>query len=126
MQFRYETDYWKRTLAFLEVENLHFKNRLAEVVELSSGDDSCLKATEAYLNNLRQVETMISIIKNDIATFEKLRDRDMPDRDKDFRQVVARRKRIRDDIKELATQFNNIKSGFDNFLMETYADHPDE
>ena len=117
-QFRYESAYWKRVLDFLKLENIHFKNRLAEVIDFSDGEDNFLNATETYLNSLSQVETMIAILNNDIATFEKLLKRDMSKGSKEFQDILNKSKRIHSDIKELANRFDNIKSEFDDFLME--------
>jgi len=51
-QFRHETETWKRTLGFIEEENIILKNRLSEILATANKYDDSLKKTNCSQEKL--------------------------------------------------------------------------
>jgi hypothetical protein len=116
-QFRYETESWKRLLEFIRQENSFAKNRLAEVIRLSKGEQSFLNRAERYLDDIIQIETVVALIRVDVAAFEKWFDK-QPVLEADIQRMITKKYTIDKEVKKLEMEFKNIKSLFDNFMME--------
>ena len=117
-QFRYETSSWKRVLEFIKQENIVAKNHLAEVISFSPAEQYFLNDVEYLLNNIVKIETAVSLIHKDVQYFEKLIDKEYYV-DGVTKGLISHLNTINKDIKNLETEFKNIKHQIDNFLFNT-------
>lgn len=70
-QIKFETDMWKRLLAFMLEENICLKCRLVEILicDLFKGDVFRIEALE---NNLIMKDDTIAVLRNDLAEIDRL------------------------------------------------------
>ncbi|KAA9038527.1 hypothetical protein FW778_13275 [Ginsengibacter hankyongi] len=69
-QLKFEIETCKRLLNFIADENVHLKNRLAEIVK-DSFEIDMLGEMENYLSKFVAQDELINLLKNDIAKIEK-------------------------------------------------------
>jgi len=117
-QFRYEANSWKRILEFIRQENIQTKNHLAEVVRFSEAENYFLNDVEYLINKLLQIETAITLITKDIGYFERFLEKEFYV-DGTSKNITATRHSVLKDIRNLETEFKNIKYEVDSFLNNT-------
>jgi hypothetical protein len=118
-QFRYETDAWRRMLAFLLQENAILKTRLAELVHESKISDDFLEMAEQYQNHFIQNDQVINFVRLDIAELDKLLLRNLHENGLIIKAIARKQKNLRKELTTLETTFNEIKIKFNNYLAET-------
>lgn len=116
-QLQYETDTWKRALAFMSEENIRLKHRLAEVLKDKFEPDLLIWA-EAFQNNFIKEDDIIALLHNDIANFDKLLVRELFEDGAIVADVKKRVKGIRAHINTAERDFNKLKLEFNNYLTE--------
>jgi hypothetical protein len=117
-QFQYESDEWKRTLAFLLQENAHLKNRLAEVLKLNFMPGDFLETAEQYQNMFIQEDVIINLILQDVAGMDKLLARDICEEGNIIKSAIPTHKKLCNELKKIETVFNDLKARFNNYLLE--------
>ena len=118
-QFQYETDAWRRMLAFLLQENAILKLRLAELVNENIVTDSFLEMAEQYQNNFIRNDQTINFIRLDIAELDKLLMENLSENGLIIKAIARRQKKLRKELTTLETTFSEIKIQFNNYLTET-------
>lgn len=118
-QFQYESDAWRRMLAFLLQENAILKTRLAELVHESKISDDFLEMAEQYQNHFIQKDQIIYFVRSDIAELEKLLTRNLHEDGLIIKAIAHKQKKLRKELTTLETTFNEMKIRFNNYLTET-------
>jgi Txe/YoeB family toxin of Txe-Axe toxin-antitoxin module len=116
-QLQYESDTWKRLLAFMMDENVHLKNRLSEVLK-DGADDSMLNEMENFQNIFVSEDEQIRLLRKDISELEKLLVREVFEDGKIIKQVNKKLKMLRNNIVEAENKFSRLKSDFHSYLSE--------
>lgn len=116
-QLEYESNGWKRTLVFLTDENIHLKNRLSEILQEKSGKDLLINAENFQTSFLRQ-DALIGLLKNDISQFDKLLISELLADEIFEASVELFCQNIRIKINSLKKQFDQIKTEFNEYLLE--------
>lgn len=115
-QLQYESDSWKRVIEFIVIENAHAKNRLAEVIKTSAGEEDFMELAEFHQNYFIQQETLLALLRNDIYTFDKLLQREKFEDGALIKEIIASQKRLKLEIDKLVAEFGRAKIQFANFL----------
>lgn len=115
-QLQYESDSWKRTIEFIIQENAHAKNRLAEIIKNNPGEDAFLDLAEFYQNYFIQQETLASLLRNDIYSFDKVLQKQKIEDEQLINEVLRNRKQLKSELDKLINEFNRSKKQFDNFV----------
>src|SRR5207342_2914114 len=71
VQLQYESDYWKRLMVFTLGENIHLKNRLAEILK-NRFDEMLLEEVEAFHSRVIGVDDSVRLLRYEIAELDKL------------------------------------------------------
>ena len=119
-QFQYESDAWRRMLAFLLQENAILKTRLAELVNENIVSDGFLEMAEQYQNNFIRNDQIINFVRSDIAELDKLLTRNSNENGLIIKAIARKQKKLRIELTTLETTFNDIKIQFNNYLTETF------
>ena len=118
-QFQHQRDSWKRTLAFMQEENVFLKNRLAEVLN-DKVDGDLLQRAEGFQSNFLQEDDLISLLRSDIAEFDKLLVRELFVNGTILKVVERKYRNIRKLMTAAEKQFGNLKLEFNNYLFENF------
>ena len=116
-QLQHESDTWKRSLAFMIDENIQLKNRLADILR-TEFDKSLLDDIEVFQTNFLREDEMISLLRKDVATLDKLLVREIFEDGKIADNVNRMLKEIRRNISIAETHFGKLKSEFNSYLLE--------
>jgi predicted nucleic acid-binding Zn-ribbon protein len=119
-QLQYESDTWKRLLAFMMDENVHLKNRLSEVLKNGS-DTTLLGEMENFQNNFVREDELIRLLRKDIAEVDKLLVREVFEDGKIIKHLNKKMKTLRSNITQVEKKFGQLKSYFHSYLSENIA-----
>lgn len=115
-QFRQEQDGWLRSLDFLLQENVHMKNRLAEIIK----DDEyskLLEKAEYFQAIFLNKDAVIALLRRDISSQSKKYDLN-EGKSINVDEVADNQRKLRNDIAKMEKEFSSIKFDFNNFLSE--------
>jgi hypothetical protein len=121
-----EREKWKRTLGFLQQENIMQKNRLAEILRRNAqnNDGNLLETAEQYQSQFLQEDEALRLMWNDLTSLENLI-RDEKSKRHDLTEIKRRQDKLRREIESLQKHFHKIKAGFFNFFERSAKkDHP--
>lgn len=115
-QFRLESDEWKRTLELLLLENAYLKNRLAEIVKVSSATLLFLEKAEDYQNRFMQKDEVINLMRQDINEFDRLLAACGPDKKELLKSIQQRQQTLRKELMLLESTFSLLKVQFRDMI----------
>jgi len=116
-QFKHENESWKRMLEFMQQENVHFKTRLAEVLQKDVQKDFLDKA-EYFQSGFLQFDERIAFLRRDISVFNKLFLTELF-HNGHLNELELKQKRLRKEIEAEEKKFNKLKGEFNNYLNDT-------
>lgn len=116
-QLQYESDTWKRLLAFLKDENVYLKNRLSEILK-NGFETNLLDEIELFQTRFIKEDEMISSLQTDISELDKLLVREIFEDGRIMKKVKKRIKQLKAEMKTAETQFRKMKQEFINYLSE--------
>lgn len=114
-QLQYESNTWKRLLAFMMDENIYLKNRLSEVLK-ENFDKGLLDEMEYFQGRFVKEDESVSLLRNDIATLDKLLRRDLFADGSLLAKANKKMKEIRNNMLLSEAKFSKLKSEFNAFL----------
>ena len=118
-QFVYESEEWRRLMAFLKQENVFYKSRLAEVVNTAE-DEDVLLAAERFQEDFLSQDRMVEFLSAELNKQTKLLQKDNYVDGEIFRNLVQSQKRLRDDIQKAEEFFSKTKTEFAHYLVELF------
>lgn len=116
-QLHYEVETWKRLLSFMTDENIRLKNRLSEILQERFNSD-LLEEVEIFQSNFLKEDEMISLLRNDIAEFDKLLTREVFEDGKLAKKVEKKMETLRANIETAEKDFGKLKTEFNSYLIE--------
>ena len=111
-QMLHELDTWQRTLNFIQQENIHLKNRLAEIIK-NGMDDTLLEQVEYFQNQFLNKDAVITLLRQDISMERNL------DGDLRYKKYQKRHDKLRADMGMMEAEFNRLKFDFNNYLSQS-------
>lgn len=118
-QFQYESDAWRRMLAFLLQENAILKTRLSELVHEREVSDDFMEMAEQYQNRFIQNDQIINFVRSDVTELDNLLTRNLHENGHIMKTIARKQKKLRKELTTLETTFNEMKIQFNNYLEET-------
>lgn len=116
-QLQYESNTWKRLLAFMMEENVHLKNRLSDVLK-DNFDKELLAEMELFQTRFVKEDESISLLRHDIATLDKLIVKEIFADSILLAKANKKMKEIRANMIISEAKFGKLKSDFNIFLVE--------
>ena len=107
-QYKFEINAWLRTLDYLQQENIHMKTHLAEVLK-AHVNETTLEKAEYYQNVFLNKDTVIAFMRRDI---NKLKANGIDG------HLPPRFLEMRSDIGKMEHEFSNLKTEFNNSVLE--------
>ncbi|MBI2731644.1 MAG: hypothetical protein HYX40_13015 [Sphingobacteriales bacterium] len=116
-QLQYESDMWKRTLAFMIEENIHLKNRVAEVLK-EGFNAGMLRDIESFQNKFIKEDTVIVYLRNEVTELDKLLVREIFEDGLIKKKVESKIRKVRNSVKQAENEFGHLKIDFNSYLTE--------
>lgn len=120
LQYRHESDTWKRYLQFIQQENNHLKNRLSQVLQADT-DYEFLERAEYFQNKFISEDDTVNMLRQDIHELDKMLAKETDDDIVVLKEMQKRLKKMHKDMEIVEKQFNKLKSDFNLYLTETIA-----
>lgn len=120
LQYRHESDTWKRYLQFIQQENNHLKNRLSQVLQADT-DYEFLERAEYFQNKFISEDDTVNMLRQDIHELDKMLAKETGDDIAVLKEMQKRLKKMHKDMEIVEKQFNKLKSDFNLYLTETIA-----
>lgn len=118
-QFEYENDSWKRSLEFMQMENVHLKMRLAQIIK-SDLDNNLLDLFEFFQNYFIQEDQVIAILRNDVLKHDLQIKQAVYDWPASILKVINTQKRLRQDLELEEKKFNQLKMEFNSYFVREF------
>ncbi len=116
-QLQSERDTWRRLLVFMKDENVHLKNRLAEVLK-NSIETNLLEDIENFHSSFLKEDELIDFLRNDVTELDRLLAQEIFEDGKLINKVDKKIKSIRKNIEIAEQHFGRLKSEFNSYLAE--------
>jgi hypothetical protein len=120
LQYRHESDTWKRYLQFIQQENNHLKNRLSQVLQADT-DNEFLERAEYFQSKFISEDDTVNMLRQDIHELDKLLAKDAGEDAIVLKELQKRLKKMHKDMEIVEKQFNKLKSDFNLYLTESIA-----
>jgi hypothetical protein len=115
-QFRQENSAWIRTLDYMQMENVHLKNRLAATAK-SKLEGKLLEQVEYFLNNFLNKDAVIALLRHDIVNQDQTLETQWANDGLD-KKWLSNQEKLRQDMSKMEKEFNKLKFEFNKFLAE--------
>lgn len=116
-QLQYETDTWKRLLAFMMEENIHLKIRLSEILK-DNFDVKKLEVAEDFQSNFIKEDELIGLLRNDIAELDKLFGMKIFEDGWLINEIDIKLKNLRNNIITAERRFGKLQVDFNSYLSQ--------
>ncbi len=116
-QLQFENNTWKRLLCFMMDENIHMKNRIAEILK-TAVEKNMLEEIENFQNSFIRQDDLIGLLRNDTFELDRLLVREKFEDGKIKKMIDEQLKELRNNINIAEKQFSKLKSEFNNYLLE--------
>jgi hypothetical protein len=116
-QLQEEIEMHKRSLAFMEEENILLKNRVSEVLK-NGFNENMLNEMEVFHGQFVREDELIRILKSYILEADKLLLREVFNDGKIIKDVKRKLQRVRTKMETTQRRFTRLKSDFNSFLSE--------
>jgi hypothetical protein len=119
VQYKHESDTWKRYLQFIQQENNYLKTRLSHVLQ-SDTDHEFLERAEYFQNRFIAEDDTVNMIRQDIYELDSLLQSNHQSNDVSFLKMLQKKlKKMQKDIDIVERQFSKLKTDFNQYLSET-------
>ncbi len=116
-QLQFESDGWKRMIAFISEENINCKNRISEILKKDFNTE-LLGSLEHFQTGFLHEDSRLSLLRNEVAEFDQLLVREVFGDGQIINNVKKKMKRIKNNIAAAENAFSQLKSDFNNCLSE--------
>lgn len=118
-QFHHENRTWVRSLDFFKQENSHLKNRLSEVVDITT-DRTVLAQAEHFQNQFIIKDEFLDQLRHDVNEQDRLlMERYVRSGNSVDDYVTNRQKKLREQMEYLEKDFTNLRNEFNHYLTVT-------
>lgn len=118
LQYRHETDTWKRYLHFIQQENNHLKNRLSQVLQHDT-DEQFLERAEYFQNKFVAEDDTVNMLRQDIQELDHLLVKETGEDGSILKDLPKKLKKMQKDMEIVERQFSKLKSDFNCYLAES-------
>jgi hypothetical protein len=118
LQYRHESDTWKRYLQFIQQENNHLKNRLSQVLQ-SDTDHEFLERAEYFQNKFITEDDTVNMLRQDIHELDVLLAKELQEDGSVIKELQKKLKKMNKDMDIVEKQFSKLKSDFNLYLSES-------
>jgi len=119
-QFEYETAGWKRLLSFLKDENVHLRNRLADVVS-EDMNGTLLEKAENLQAGFSNIDEIINWLAGEVFFQERLLQRESFPGAEQLRKILKGQEELRKNSIKAEELFHATRNEFREFVEACYS-----
>ena len=108
-----EQQVWLRTLDYIQQETIQLKNSLANIIKKEI-DSTMLESIEYFQNEFLKKDTVIALLRHDIAKQNKTQGTDTGDK-----KTAPKQEKLRQDMEIVEKQFSKLKFDYYSFLAKS-------
>jgi hypothetical protein len=116
-QFEHENDSWMRSLEYMQMENVHLKNRLGQVIKLDDLNE-LLDQMEFYQNFFIHEDETIAMLRHDILMHNQRLKKFESEVCTNIFKIIKIQKKLRQDVELEEKKFNQLKLEFNNHFTK--------
>lgn len=117
IQIQHESDAWKRSLEFIEIESNYLLNRLGSVLKENSGRE-LLNGAETLQDRLIQIHQQVKKFQQDVNGLDNLILKVRYENGNIAKQIEPGYKHLKKAINKLEIEFNTLKKEFNDFVVD--------
>jgi len=114
-QYVYETDNWRRLITFFIQENVSFKIRLSEIVDVIP-DNEDLATVEKFQEDFLSQDRIVAFLSYELQEQKKLLEKDVCETGELFEDIIKHQQELRKEIKKTEEIFSKMKEEFGEYL----------
>ncbi|WP_145717679.1 hypothetical protein [Chitinophaga japonensis] len=114
-----ESEAWRRQLALLEDENIHFKTRLAGILRHDFRKDQ-LEQLEYFQNRFLKMDEQLSLLRHEVGEQLYLLSQAGMHQNGQFKKVQDLQKRLEVKIIIVHENFSKLSTEFNGYLQEHF------
>jgi len=115
---QHEVQMWHRALDFIQQENIHLKNSLADLLKIELSD-GMLEDAEYFQNQFLNKDTVISLLRRDIAIQSQEIEQELQARQEINKKSIKQQDKLRSDMEKMEKEFSKLKFQFNNYLSSS-------
>ena len=116
-QLQYEINNLKRLLDFMTDENVHLKNRIAEILS-DRFDTYLLEDVDSFQSSILREDNLIALLRNEITEVDSLLSRETNKDAGLLKRTEVKLKRLHRNMQNAEKQFGKLKLQFHRFLSK--------
>jgi len=115
-QLQSESETWKRILGYMIEENINLKNKVTEIVK-NGIDKNQLEDVEEFQNSFIQEDTLIGLMRNEVAAFDKMILREPVEDGSIMSDLYKKLTQLRHNITVSEGHFSKLRTQFNVYLL---------
>lgn len=115
----HENEGWRKQLAILEDENIHFKTRLADILKRSSHKDQ-LENLEYFQNRFLKMDEQLSLLKHEVREQLYHLQQEHFHVNGEYKRAVDLQKRLEVKIIIIQENFDKLSTEFNSYLEDNF------
>jgi len=115
-QLQSESETWKRILGYMIEENINLKNKVTEIVK-NGIDKNQLEDVEEFQNSFIQEDTLIGLMRNEVAEFDKMILREPVEDGSIMSDLYKKLTQLRHNITVSEGHFSKLRTQFNVYLL---------
>ena len=119
----HENEGWRKQLAILEDENIHFKTRLADILKSSSHKDQ-LENLEYFQNRFLKMDEQLSLVKHEVREQLYHLQQEHFHVNGEYKRAIDLQKRLEVKIIIIQENFDKLSTEFNNYLESNFQAFP--
>lgn len=119
----HENEGWRKQLAILEDENIHFKTRLANILKRSSHKDQ-LENLEYFQNRFLKMDEQLSLLKHEVREQLYHLQQEHFHVNGEYKRAVDLQKRLEVKIIIIQENFDKLSTEFNSYLKGNFQAFP--
>lgn len=119
----HENEGWRKQLAILEDENIHFKTRLADILKRSSHKDQ-LENLEYFQNRFLKMDEQLSLLKHEVREQLYHLQQEHFHVNGEYKRAVDLQKRLEVKIIIIQENFDKLSTEFNSYLVSNFQAFP--
>lgn len=114
-----ESEAWRRQLALLEDENIHFKTRLASILKHDFRKDQ-LEQLEYFQNRFLKMDEQLSLLRHEVGEQLYLLSQQSLSLNGQFKKALDLQKRLEVKLIIVHENFSKLSTEFNGYLQEHF------
>lgn len=115
----HENEGWRKQLAILEDENIHFKTRLADILKRSSHKNQ-LENLEYFQNRFLKMDEQLSLLKHEVREQLYHLQQEHFHVNGEYKRAVDLQKRLEVKIIIIQENFDKLSTEFNSYLEDNF------